>query len=662
MTRGHPARQGEPRRGEEPRAAQAPRGRRLLLAIYVVGLFALFYAYVLVRIGPEVFYHQDPRVFLFDAYYVAGFLDRPGGPVDYASAFLSPLMTFGWLGALVITLLAALVCLATRHFIAALEGEGGKVLFLIPAVLILTLLGQYIHPVRLCVGLLVALVLAGVYSRTAGRHFMLRLAAFAVTSALVYYLIGALYVVFACLCALFELGRNRNPALAASYLLCAAVIPFFAGTWMFGLNVRQAYGELMLDTDGIWLAMPSSVPFGTTIRSLLVAFFPTLAVVLAWRRYAAGRPRVESETPPEVQTGPGGTCTPGPRVSWRGLAVRAAALGALALAADWVASDFPKKCLLEMDWAVEQERWDDVLAYAERLPPSDPRVLDPRVMAEVNRALYFRGELLDRMFAYPQASKVPSLAFVYQSATMMAQWTPRQASDVLFDLGRVNESQHMAYEALEIFGKRPEILKRLVYLHVLKGEPEAARRFLAVLERSLLYRRWARDCRRRLDADPALSDVPAVASRRELMVSRDAIDAVHRLETMLLSLLDRNPRNRMAIEYLLAHYLLTRQLDKLAANVHRLGDLGDTPLPRHCEEGLAVHFATGGLQGREHLVRRIGPDTWERLEQFVRIEQQWRGETSAAFAALEPEFRDTYFLYCVFAINRPPTEPSEPSR
>ena len=74
----------------------------------------------------------------------------------------------------------------------------------------------------------------------------------------------------------------------------------------------------------------------------------------------------------------------------------------------------------------------------------------------------------------------------------MAQTTPLECSDILFDLGRINESEHMAYEALEFYGDRPRILKRLVYINVIKGEPEAARRFLALLERSLLHRRWAR--------------------------------------------------------------------------------------------------------------------------------------------------------------------------
>jgi len=635
-------------------------GRRLLFVAYVIGLFAVFYLYVLLRIRPELFYHQNPLVFLFDSHFFAGFLDQPRGLVKYASAFLSPLFAYGWLGALVVTLLAALICLATRPFITAVTGAGGRVVFLIPAVLILMVLGQYIYPVRLCVGLLVALVFAGAYVRIAAAPVAVRLAAFLIASAVVYYLAAGLYVVFACLCGLFELGVKRRLSLGALYLVCAAALPIVAGAWLFDLSVGLAYRGLLLPVEEHWLATPSSVPFGMTIQAALLLFFPVAAIALVWRRLAAGSPAVDSEAQTRVEPPAEAAHVSERPMSWVRLAAAPAALVVLGVGADVVSFDFPKKCLLEMAYGAEQRRWDDVLTHARRLPPLDVRASDPRTIAEVNRALYFRGDLLDRMFTYPQALDTPSLALVYESATTMGKFTPRQCSDILFDLGRINESEHMAYEALEVFGDRPRILKRLVYTNVLKGEPEAARRFLAFLQRSLLHGRWARDCRRQLDADPTLSHVPVVASRRELMVTRDSLGDVADLERMLLGLLERNPRNRMAVEYLMAHYLLTRQLDKLAANLHRLDEFDLPRLPRHCEEALVIYLATTRSQSPELGGREIRPETWRRFDEFVHTERRFREDVSAAFAALYPDFGDSYFFYYVFGQNSSPTEQSGP--
>ncbi|NQT17005.1 MAG: hypothetical protein HQ582_29885 [Planctomycetes bacterium] len=638
------------------------RRRRLLIVVQVIGFFIIFFFYVLLRIHPELFYHLNPLVFLFDSHFFAGFMDQPGGLVQYASAFLSPLFAHGWLGALVLTLLAALTCLATRRFFTAVTGVGGRVVFLIPAILILMVLGQYIHPVRLCVGLLVALVFASAYGRIAAAPVAVRLAAFLIASAVVYYIAAGLYVVFACLCGLFELGVKRRLALGALYLSCAAALPIAGGAWLFDLSILEAYQGLMLPLQAHWLAPPSSVPTSIAIQTALPLFFPVAAIALMCRRRAGGSPGVDSEArngnePP----------TEAAHVSQRPVsrvpaALAPAVLVVLGVAADVVSFDFPKKCLLGMAHGAEQRRWDDVLACARRLPPSDIQASDPRTIAEVNRALYFRGELLDRMFTYRQVLDSPSLALVCESALIMARLTPRQSSEILFELGRVNESEHMAHEALETFGDRPEILKRLVYIYVLKGEPETARRFLAWLERSLLYGRWARDCRRQLDADPTLSGVPAVASCRELMVTRDSIENIVDLETMLLGLLERNPRNRMAVEYLMAHYLLTRQLDKLAANLHRLDDSDYPQIPRHCEEALVIYLTTTGSRDLDLGGRKISSETWRRFGEFVRTERRFREDPSAAFDALASDFGDSYFFCYVFGHNDLQSGPSRPSK
>ena len=274
----------------------------LLFGAYVFGLLAVFYFYVLLRIRPELFYHQNPVVFLFDSDFFAGFLDRPGGLVEYASAFLSPLFAYGWLGALVVTLLATLICLATRQFIAAVAGAGGRVVFLIPAVLILMVLGQYSHPVRLCVGLLVALVFAErVRPDRHGHGDAVRLTAFLIASALAYYVAAGLYVVFACLCAVFELGVKRHLLLGGVVFVVCRLCPDRGGC----VAVRSEHQRGLSRTNALparerhWLATPSSVRIAMTIRAGLLLFFPVAAMALVWRRRRSGSPVVD----PEGQTG-----------------------------------------------------------------------------------------------------------------------------------------------------------------------------------------------------------------------------------------------------------------------------------------------------------------------------------------------------------------------
>ncbi len=644
--------------------------RCLLLVTQVVGLFVGFYFYVLLRIRPELFYQQKPDVFLFDGYFFAPYLQQPGGLVEYASAFLSPLFAFGWLGALAVTLLAAFICAATRQLLAAMaasradgsgHGDGannpGHVVFLIPAVLILMVLGRYNHPVSLCVGLCVVLALAGAYVRIGRGPAAVRLTAFVIGSALAYYAAAGLYVVFAVLCGIFEWRVRRCRLLAACCELSAVVVPLVAGVWLGGLRAPEAFRGIRLPTERYWLAVPSSALLSEAIRMSLLLFFPVAALAMTWRRRADGSPVVPLETQTPNDRTDDATETTARPVSGLRSAAAWAALIVSALAATVLLFDASTKYSLLVASSAEREQWADVLTYAGRLPPSDAWNV-----FQVNRALYHRGELLERMFAYPQvADSVPTLTLQFPSLTVTAQRAPLDCGDILFELGRVNESQHMAYEALELFGERPHTLQRLVYLHAIKGEPDAAQRFLAVLEHSLLHRGWARDCLRQLDADPTLASVPVVASRRELMVDRDFTGKLE-LEPMLVQLLERNPRNRMAFEYLIAYYLLTRQVDKLAANLHRFDDFGQTRLPRHCEEAILIHLDAPGAHATDVGGRQISPETRQRSVEFVRAAQRLQGNASAAFAALHRDFGDSYFFFYVFGHNDLQLAPARPSR
>jgi len=632
--------------------------RKFFLVASVAGLWTGFYLYVLLRIAPELFYQVDSRVFLFESHYVSGFLDQPGGPVDCVSAFLSPLFAYGWLGAAVVTLLTSLICLTTRWFFAAVTGTGGRFVFLLPMVLIVMLLGRYSHPVRPCVGLLAVLALANVFVRIGARRPAVWLLMFLISSVFVYYVVAGFHVVFALSCGVFEGVVRRRRWLSAAGVLCAAVVPVTLGMGLCGLGTADAFRGWTIPSGSDWLAMPSSLPVAVTIQAGLLLFLPIAGFVVGWCRAIADLPNGNSGTQGEQDVRARAVRVSGRPVSRAITGIPSMVLVALIVAADLAAFDFPKKCWLQMVYSAERQRWSEVLAHARRLPPLNAHVADlsgalhvVRTVFHVNRALYFNGRLLDEMFCHVQVLGAPTLTLRFSDLSTQARMVPLESSDVSFDLGLINESEHMAHEALEVLGERPHTLERLAYIHVLKGHPEAARRFLALLECSLLHCRWARGLLRQLDADPTLSAVPAVASRRELMPVQDVDSQLDDLETVLQLLLSRNRHNRMAFEYLMAHYLLTRQLDKLVANLDRFDDFDDPHLPRHCEEALAIYLETKDSQAPGPGRRTIRPETRRRCREFTERLKLFREDAPGAFAALHPDFGGTYFFFHAFGHN-----------
>lgn len=85
-----------------------------------VVFFGLFFLYVWLRIKPELIHHNDNPVFLTGVDFLKGFLARPGGPVEYVSLFFWQFYYCRWAGTLIITLTAAVICLATRGMMLAM--------------------------------------------------------------------------------------------------------------------------------------------------------------------------------------------------------------------------------------------------------------------------------------------------------------------------------------------------------------------------------------------------------------------------------------------------------------------------------------------------------------------------------------------------------------
>ena len=225
------------------------------------------------------------------------FLKRPGGLVEYASAFLSPLFAFGWLGALVVTVLAALHLPGDAPVPGGHGGNGWPAVFLIPALLILMVLGQYNHPVSLCVGLCVVLGLAGVYVRIG--HAALGRQVDGVCDRFRVGLLRRRRAVRG-VCRFvrhFRVdGSVASRWLAACCAFSAVAVPLAAGVWLCDLSVREAYRGILLPTARYWLAVPSSALLSQSIRAALLLFFPVAALAVAWRR----RPCRFAGVPPEA--------------------------------------------------------------------------------------------------------------------------------------------------------------------------------------------------------------------------------------------------------------------------------------------------------------------------------------------------------------------------
>ena len=301
----------------------------------------------------------------------------------------------------------------------------------------------------------------------------------------------------------------------------------------------------------------------------------------------------------------------------------------------WLALDGRGKAVAQMDYYASRKEYNQVLAVAGRL-----KALDPASEVRLHLALYHTGRLGQDLFSFTNQT-----VWNLTPAPSTGSEACLPQSETLLELGQVNLAEHFAHEALECEGARPDILRLLARINILKGRPQAARVFLKVLGQVPFQGTWADKCLHELETNPLLPNHQELAQIRSRMVSSDLAHDALPTDSVLLQLLHANPRNQMAFEYLMAHYLLTRQPDKLVQELGRLSDFPDADLPRHYEEAVLHHQKLKGGAAIDLRGRQIRPETVSRFGQFSEAINRRVHKSAEGRQALARDFGDTFWNY-----------------
>jgi hypothetical protein len=272
----------------------------------------------------------------------------------------------------------------------------------------------------------------------------------------------------------------------------------------------------------------------------------------------------------------------------------------------------------------------------------------------VYHALYRTGQLGEKMFCYPPAafSTEPLLLFENTLTYGHAKWA--SSLDMFMELGLMNLAEKVAGELVECMGPYPWLIHRSALIQMAKGDRGAASVYLHKLRAMPFFRKEAGRLLRLLDGDAAFPSDARIAALRACMDTADYFLYQTGEETMLCSLLNRNPANGMAYEYLMAYYLQTGQLNKTAENVFRAADFGYKGfLPRHWEEAVCIYLFedTTGSRLRDIPLR---PETMATLDRYLQAYAPYENDPSKeplAMTRLMPEFGTTYFYFYTFFVN-----------
>lgn len=570
-----------------------------LPAAFLAGSFL----YVWLRVEPLLDYHRFGPFFYAHRGFFETFLDRPGGMTEYAGVWLAQANHLNWAGALVFVLLQAGIFLATRLVLRRISGAAPAWAALLPAFALLLLRNRYGVPVTtMGLGLLLVVGTSAAHLSVPWRRPWGFAVVSGLLSGLLFWLAGLWSaLLIAAFSALFACFRMRNALGALGCVLLALVPPGFAlGTGTFELAA---------------LANPWRTAVGWSLTAFLYGSVPAVAVALSFAKPATAARGVQPEFFEE-----GGN-----------LWLRPAVIGLvflLAWAVVWVQFDRREKVLAQIDSYTSSGQFEQVLAAAKHA-----RVLNHPARVRLQFALYHTGRLAEDLFSFINSVDLEP------SERIGEDW--RAQAQPLLELGLVNDAEHMAHEALEIQGDRPDLLRLLARINLIKDRPKAAQVFLNVL--SLIP----------FQGEPAAPDWPAgepqiapnerawLDQMRARMLAKDVPhDSVRPLLDISLF---ANPTNRMAFEYVMAHYLTELDLKTAVERLAFVGNFGYTHIPRPYEEALLLYQQLAGvtvdLKGGS-----IRPKTLDRFRHFREFGRRMEG-TAEELGVMATHFGDTYWCY-----------------
>lgn len=601
--------------------------------LIATAFFVCCFLYLWIVVEPGLIYFAfgdliDFPQFFADTSFLKDTLTTSGGVSAYLSNFLSQLFFYPWAASLIITSVALGFWICTYQLIKSIGNIRSRIFSFLPALTVVLLCSSYNDRLKPLVALLISLAFSVIYLKIQPKLTVLKVAVFTAMFTVLYCATAGPSLMFAFLIAAYELSRSDVIA-AALNLLIASLAAYLLGTRLF-----------LLDTEQSYLKLVPILPFVANLRVLSVLYIylllPALVVFYAVRQKVLSikstGDKKESQDEPLFAT------------EWSRFIAATVLLTAITTAAMCFAFDANRKDMFVMTSLFRQHKWDKFVEVAREYGKSGD--YDVRINYEVNFALYHLGRLSDEMFSHQQKGNGLFL-FGREQMTLSSQYL-RQL-DICYELGDTNSAEHWTYELLESEGPSPLILERLAEINLVKAQIGAARVFLNALSKDLIRGEYARQRLALLRKDPDLKTDGRIQYLRSCRYKKDMAPKPSNPEKILLDLLDANPKNRMAFEYLMATYLLTHNLPKLADNLYRMDDMDYERIPTHWQEALLVYMTSRknvNLYGRS-----ISNETKDRYSRYIAIRRKHRNNRNAAFAELADDHGNSYFFYRTFNVS-----------
>ena len=551
-------------------------------------------------------------VFYKGWFFFSDFAVKPGGIAEYGAAFLAQMFHYSWAGAMVVTGTAFGILLCINYILKAGKTCNLGLVGFIPAILLIAICTQYTYYFTTVFSMLIMLLGVCLYIKASPENSKYRVGCFFIIAAVLFYLAGATVIWFALICSISEIGFRKNWQTGLLYLAAGLLLPYILGVSIFNLSLIDVYCNNMPYS---WKLTSRNDSY----RMLRAAYGIYLVLPLALVLAAFTKKRFKQQK---------GDCS---------LSIQEVLVVVLvSIGTVYFSFDIERQTLFKTDYHACHEQWKETLDCAQKHPNSYFTI------NSANLALYHEGKLATGLFTFPQ--NINSLLLTMPQL-VKAHWN---RFNTFLDLGLINIAEHELLLSMKKFGEKPIILKKLAIIYMIKNNIDSAKIYLNALSKTIFDSNWATKYLEEIKKDPTLSNDNYIQYLRALMVSERKNYTYINLdkEKILVELLEQNSKNKMAFEYLMSWYLISRQVDKAVQSCDKFSNFNYSQLPPYYQEAILIYSARNKQIGKTE--QMVSPQIKSEFMEINQIIGKYRGNKRAAFAEVAQKYGNSYTFYFLY--------------
>ena len=278
--------------------------------------------------------------------------------------------------------------------------------------------------------------------------------------------------------------------------------------------------------------------------------------------------------------------------------------------------------ILEKDFAVDCEYYFGNYDQVIRMVEGQDKWTD-QMLFFYNLAQAQRGELPDHLLKF-----TPNYLGTFEKiGPETPMLTIRNMNELYWALGDMTftERAAMMTNVFSLNNRNVRMMRRLAECNIVSGDSLAAEKFLRILDKTLVYGKWAENIRQH--------GKQIYQKKIQMVNQHDTITITDNAHFLMMQLLDANPDNTIALDYILCSNLLLKDITNFKRDYDRYCiDTGKPRLKPLYQEALCIWLAgtNAPQEDWEKYIQRS--DVLQRFQQY----NEQRGST---------QFKGSYWYY-----------------